>query len=407
MATPEKILVRGVNWLGDAVMTTPALQRLREAKPAAYITLLTPEKLAALWPGHPSVDTTITFHDHDSVFSVAKRLRAERFDTAIVFPNSPRSALEVFLARIPRRIGYARGGRNFLLTQALPPRVGAVKMHKRSVAEIEQRIAANVPRETFPAEAHHVHDYLQLVATLGANPEPLPPLLHVGDDEVAAARTRFKLDGPGPLFALNPGAEYGTAKRWPAERFVEAAVQLHERTGCRWVVLGGRADVELAGDIAKQIIVLTSAATATSVAGQTSLRELCAVLKACALVITNDTGPMHVAAALGTSVVVPFGSTSPELTGPLFAGSVVGQAPPPVDSQASAPACSPAGGGACFTTTGEGASPTSPPHALLRGEAACAPCFLRECPVDFRCLKGISAQQLVEAALAVWRRPVC
>ena len=364
MANAEKILVRGVNWLGDAVMTTPALQRLRAAKPHAHITLLTPEKLAGLWGGHPSVDATLTFNDADSVFSVAKRLRAERFDTAVVFPNSPRSVLEVFLARIPRRIGYARGGRSFLLTQALPPRAGAVKMHKRSITEIEQRIAAKVPRETFPAEAHHVHDYLQLVAALGANPLPLPPLLHVSAEEVSAARNKFHLDGPGPLFALNPGAEYGAAKRWPAERFVEAAVELHQRSQCRWVVLGGGADVELAGDIAKQIAARTSATAVTSVAGRTSLRELCAVLKACALVLTNDTGPMHVAAALGTPVVVPFGSTSPELTGPL---SVPGL-----------------------------------PHALLRGEASCAPCFLRECPVDFRCMKNISIQQVVDAALALW-----
>lgn len=365
MATAEKILVRGVNWLGDAVMTTPALQRLREAKPHARITLLTPEKLAGLWGGHPSLDAVLTFSDADSVFSVAKKLRAERFDTAVVFPNSPRSALEVFLARIPRRIGYARGGRNFLLTQALPSRVGAVKMHKRSASEIQQRITANVPRETFPAAAHHLHDYLQLAAALGASPQPLPPLLHVSGEEVSAARSKFKLDGPGPLFALNPGAEYGAAKRWPAERFVEAAVQVHQRTACRWVVLGGRADVALSDDIAGQILARTSATTATSVAGKTSLRELCAVLKACALVLTNDTGPMHVAAALGTPVVVPFGSTSPELTGPISLSGAT--------------------------------------HALLLGEAACAPCFLRECPVDFRCLKSISAEQVVEAVFGIWR----
>ena len=182
---------------------------------------------------------------------------------------------------------------------------------------------------------------------------------------MAAARVKFQLDGSGPLFALNAGAEYGAAKRWPAERFVEAAAALHARTACRWVLLGGRADVPLAQDIATQLAARTSAATVTSVAGQTSLRELCAVLKACALVITNDTGPMHVAAALGTPVVVPFGSTSPELTGPLSAPNL--------------------------------------PHALVRGEAPCAPCFLRECPVDFRCMKSISAQQIVEAASAVWR----
>jgi heptosyltransferase-2 len=367
MTTPEKILVRGVNWLGDAVMTTPALRRLREARPDAHITLITPEKLAALWPGHPSIDATLTFNDQDTVFSLARRLRAERFDSAVVFPNSPRSALEVFLARIPRRIGYARGGRNFLLTEALPARAGAVKMHKRSVPEIEKRIAANAPRETFHSEAHHVHDYLQLVAALGANPTPLSTLLLVRDDEVATANARFKLDGPGPLFALNPGAEYGPAKRWPAERFIEAAVQLRERYQCRWVVLGGRSDVELAREMATQINARTSSLSAASVAGQTSLRELCAVLKACALVITNDTGPMHVAAALGTPVVVPFGSTSPELTGPAFA----------VDS----------------------------PHAQLKGDVSCAPCFLRECPIDFRCMKIISVPQVVEAAASIWRGP--
>jgi heptosyltransferase-2 len=366
MATAEKILVRGVNWLGDAVMTTPALQRLREAKPDAHITLLTPEKLAALWPGHPSLDATLTFNEQDSVFSVAKRLRAERFDTAVVFPNSPRSALEVFLARIPRRVGYARGGRNFLLTQALPPRAGAVKMRKRSVTEVESRIVAKEPRETFPAEAHHVHDYLQLVAAFGANSAPPPPLLHVTDAEVVAARARFKLDGRAPLFALNAGAEYGPAKRWPVDRFVEAAVQLHERSKCHWVILGGRADEELARDLVTRIAARINEHIVTSVAGQTSLRELCAVLKACTLAITNDTGPMHVAAALGTPVVVPFGSTSPELTGPAFV--------------------------------------TGSPTALLRGSASCAPCFLRECPIDLRCMKSISVEQVVEAAGVIWRR---
>src|SRR5437763_2555976 len=135
MPAVEKILVRGVNWLGDAVMTTPALQRLREAKPNAHITLLTHEKLADLWREHPSIDATIPFAAGESVFQVASRLRHERFDVAVAFPNSLRSALEVFLARIPKRIGYARNGRSLFLTQALPPRSGALRMHKRSRAE--------------------------------------------------------------------------------------------------------------------------------------------------------------------------------------------------------------------------------------------------------------------------------
>ena len=363
MSRPEKILIRGVNWLGDAVMTTPALQRLRAARPHAHITLLTHEKLAELWRGHPSIDATISFAASESVFGVARRLRREPFDIAVVFPNSPRSALEVFLAGIPQRIGCARNGRSLLLTRALPPRASALRMHKRSRTEIEQRIARNTARETFPSAAHHVHDYLDVVSALGANPALLPPLLRVSDAEVAAICSRFNWSNDQPLFALNPGAEYGPAKRWPAERFVETAVRLHERAQCRWVIVGGSADRALAGDIAARMAARIGSTNITSVAGDTSLRELCAVLKACALLVTNDTGPMHVGAALGTPVVVLFGSTSPELTGPVFAPGF--------------------------------------PHQLIVGDAPCAPCFLRECPIEFRCMKSISVEQVVEGVLHV------
>jgi heptosyltransferase II len=363
MPTAEKILVRGVNWLGDAVMTTPALQRLREAKPDAHTTLLTHEKLADLWRGHPSLNATLTFGASESVFSVARRLRAEQFDLVVVFPNSPRSALESFLARIPRRIGYGRNGRFLVLTSALPPRPGAIPMHKRSAAEVEQRVAQGRPRETYPPMAHHVHEYLHLVAALGANSSPLPLLLHVASEEVAAVRARFGLKAESLLVALNPGAEYGPAKRWPAERFVEAAVEVHRQTQCRVLILGGRGDLELTRHIGHAVASRIGETHVNNLAGETSLRELCAVLKACALVITNDTGPMHVAAALGTPVVVPFGSTAPELTGPAFA-------------------------------------PGSP-HELLVGAAPCAPCFRRDCPIDFRCMTSLSSARVVEAALKV------
>ncbi|HWN96431.1 MAG TPA: lipopolysaccharide heptosyltransferase II [Methylomirabilota bacterium] len=361
MPTVEKILVRGVNWLGDAVMSTPALQRLREAKPDAHITLLTHEKLAELWQGHRSIDGAMPFGAKAGVFTTARRLKEERFDTAIVFPNSVRSALEVFFARIPARIGYARNARGIFLTRAVAPRGGALRMHKRSRAEIDRRIVRNEKRDTFPSAAHHVHDYLRLVSMLGANSSPLPPLLCVSQEEMTAARSRFGLASDSPFFAMNPGAEYGPAKRWPAERFVEAACQLHERTRCQWVILGSRADRELTEKIASELSSRIPLAKISDLAGKTSLRELCAVLKSCALLLTNDTGPMHVAAAVGTPVVVPFGSTSPELTGPSF-------------------------------VPGSG-------HQLIAGEAPCAPCFLRHCPIDFRCMKSISAGQVIEAAL--------
>src|SRR5574341_863356 len=117
-----KIFIRGVNWLGDAVMTTPALRRLREARPDARISLLTPAKLAALWHEHPDIDEVLSFENNEGVFAIARRLRAEHFNLALVLPNSPRSALECFLARIPHRVGHARPWRNWLLTQAVFPR---------------------------------------------------------------------------------------------------------------------------------------------------------------------------------------------------------------------------------------------------------------------------------------------
>ncbi len=357
----EKILVRGVNWLGDAVMTTPALRRLREAKPRARIELLTPEKLAVLWRGHPSIDGVIAFRPGEGLFGVARRLRAEKFNSAVVFPNSLRSALEVFLARIPQRIGYARNARKVLLTRAIQPRSAAVRMHKRSAAEVARRIAENRVRDTFPTAAHHVHDYLALVSQLGANPVPLPPLLCVSDDEVSAARARLRLADGTPLAALNAGAEYGPAKRWPADRFAEAAAQLHRATGCHWVLIGGQGDRELANEIAAQLVSRIGAERVANRAGETSLRELCAVLKASALLLTNDSGPMHVAAALSTPVIAPFGSTSPELTGPVLAAT--------------------------------------PGHQVVVGAAPCAPCFRRDCPADFRCMKSISVEMVVQAAL--------
>ena len=388
---PNRLLVRGVNWLGDAVMTTPALLRLREALPDTRITLLTHEKLADLWTHHPAVDSVLTFSARDNPFSIASRLREQRFDAALLLPNSARAALEAAIARIPRRIGYSGGGRSWLLTQAVPRRTDVVTMHKRSEAEIRGLIAGDSERSAafrplqraeqnsvgsglkaaLPSPGHHIHHYLHLTAALGANPEPLAPRIEVTGDEVTEALRRLAPDSkpgePAPLFGLVPGAEYGPAKRWPAERFVAAAVEIHRRTNCRWLLLGGKADAALCSQIADEAArvagtsstIQRPASTFTNLAGRTTLRELCALLRACRVVLTNDTGPMHLAAAVGTPVVALFGSTSPELTGPGLPGGSR--------------------------------------HQLLRADAPCSPCFLRECPIDFRCMTGLDVTRVVEA----------
>jgi lipopolysaccharide heptosyltransferase II len=364
LSRDSRILVRGTNWLGDAVMTTPALLRFREKFPDSHFALLTPEKLKELWLNHFAVNEIISFSANENIFAVAKKLRAGKFDAALVLPNSPRSALEVFLAGIPRRIGYARPWRNFFLTQTVVPRADAVKMHKRSVEEIKDLIAQKSGVKSgsaaFPQSAHQSLEYLHLAAAMGANPEPLPAKLYVVPEEIDAAAKKFGLDKiSGPIFGLNPGAEYGPAKRWPMERFIAAAREIQKRTHCAWVLFGGKSDAEFTNQIQSAL----SGPSVFNLAGKTSLRELMALLKCCRVFLTNDTGPMHVAAALGVPVVAIFGSTSPELTGPLA-----------LDESK---------------------------LRIVRSDAPCSPCFLRECPIDFRCMNGIDVERVVEAVVGL------
>jgi heptosyltransferase-2 len=159
---------------------------------------------------------------------------------------------------------------------------------------------------------------------------------------------------------LNPGAEYGPAKRWPVQSFIAAGIALHRATGCRWIVFGGPSDREIAHFLCTGLGQHLPGQPVINLAGQTTLRELAAALTSCRLLLTNDTGPMHLAAAVGTPVVVPFGSTSPEMTGPVWsAASQIVRAP----------------------------------------GVPCSPCFRRECPIDFRCMNGITPEAIVAAAL--------
>ena len=319
-----RILIRGANWIGDAVMTMPAVQRLREYAPAAHITLLCPAKLHDLWRHNPHLNEIVTVPgQHD--------------DLAVIFPNSFRSAWECWRAGIPRRVGFAGHWRRALLTDALPDPEPATYRH---VTIACQRFKT----KTFPVIRHQAHRYLDLIAHLGGNRELVPPKIWCGD---AAVKKFLPADGK-PICAINAGAEFGPAKRWPAERFAAVARQVD----CRWLVLGGPGDIAIAGAIATQL------PDVINVAGKTTLLELCELLRACRLLLTNDTGPMHLAGALGTPVVAIFGSTSAELTGPL---------------------------GAAVTIVNE--------------PVECSPCYLRECPIDFRCMRRITVEQVTNAVL--------
>ncbi|HEY5911265.1 MAG TPA: glycosyltransferase family 9 protein [Verrucomicrobiae bacterium] len=372
---PRRILVRGVNWLGDAVMTLPALARLRQRFPDASITLFTSEKLADLWSACRSIDGVLTFVPGEGAFPAGRRLRAGSFDTALVLPNSPRSALEVWLAGIGRRIGFARPWRNFFLTDAIRPRPGHLSMHKRSAGEVQRLIRtgalAGPPARgdlAGTARTHQLHEYLHLAAVLGADPEPLSPRLELKTADVEAARTELRERLAGArgepvarsatvFLGMSASAAYGPAKRWPADRFASVAREVSRRMkDVAWLGFGDTRDRDACEQIAAQ-----AKARFINLAGTTSLRGLMRFLAVSKVLLTNDSGPMHVAAALGTPVVALFGSTSPALTGPGLPGD--------------------------------------PRHHLLSSPPPCSPCFRRNCPVDLRCLTGITVERVLNAVL--------
>ena len=361
----ERIVIRGVNWLGDAVMSTPALLRLREAKPSAHIALVTEAKLAGLWQAHPAINEVIPFQRSDGIGHLSKQLRQGEFQKALILPNSFRSAFEFWLAGVPERIGFSGNGRSGFLTTVMPRRREEIHLRKRTPGEIKAlvRETPDKPRDRFPVSGHQFYDYLHLVTALGASASPTPPRIIVKEEEIGQFRCKHVIPDRAPIVGLNPGAEYGPAKRWPAERFVEAACLVEKAQPCAWILTGGPADAALCDQIGAGIRTKIPNAKIYNMAGRTTLRELCTALSVCDVVLTNDTGPMHVAAAARTPVFVPLGRSSPELTGPSVPG----------DER----------------------------QRLVLGQAPCAPCFLRECPIDFRCMLSIPADRIARELLGV------
>ncbi len=336
---PFRLLVRATNWLGDAVMSLPAVRAMKHGRPDLHLAILTPAKLADFWRAVAEVDEVICIEARDSVFGVARKIRG-RFDAAVLFPNSLRSALEVFLAGIHRRVGYAGHRRRYLLNQIYSPAT---------------KTPAAKPK-------HQVHHYLALARHIGADIEAATAA--AGASVTPAATATVTAAAPAstsptssaapqkrkPVLGLCPGAEYGPAKRWMPERFGDVLQQTQHGLGAHWKVFGVAKDRPIAQHILEQ------ADTGEDLVGRTTLAELIDHLRSCDLLVTNDTGTMHLAAALGVPVVAIFGSTEPELTGPL--GS---------------------------------------PHRVLRKHVECSPCFLRTCPIDFRCMHAVTVPMVLAA----------
>ena len=322
---PFRILIRASNWLGDAAISAPAIRAIKDGRPDAHITVATPSKIAAIWKLIPEVDAIVPLKGRSLFAAIGSIRRQPGFDVAILFPNSLRVALEAWLAGVPRRVGYRGHSRRWLLNQVVPK-----------------------SRRVGPPE-HQAFHYLRIADTLGTSIDSIDFL------RVNAAHHADL--GPAKI-ALCPGAEYGPAKRWLPERFAETAKTVAARLPVQWILFGTKNDTVIGGQISHAL-----GDSCVNRIGQTTLDQLIDELRECRLLLTNDTGTMHLASLLGVPVVAIFGSTEPRLTGPLGSG-----------------------------------------HTILRHQVECSPCFLRDCPIDFRCMKAVTAKEVIDAVLSILPR---
>lgn len=305
----EKLLLCGTNWLGDSVMSMPAVQALKEQDRERTITLLVKKNLVPLWELQPDVDAIIS--QRPGLFGTAwavGAVRVGRFDRACVLSHSVRAALVPFLARVTHRTGTRGRHRSWLLNRivAPPAEPGAPSAEPWSV--------------------HQSFEYMK-VAGVDRLERPMPRL-DLPPEIVDGCRTRLanrgRQDGAvgdedhGVWVGVIPGAARGRSKRWPVESFARLGRRMTEKVQCRIMVFGSPAERSLCAEVAG-----ACGSAAIDLSGQTTLPELAAFLSFCRVVVANDSGGMHLAAAVGARVVGLFGATDPVVTGPLGEGHCV------------------------------------------------------------------------------------
>jgi len=327
------IIVRMPNWIGDLVMATPVLADIRHAFPSASITAMCKRPLCDLLLKDPSIDEIFCFAKPENGFlrreerDIIEKIRAGKYDVGILLTNSFSSAWWFWLGGVQRRIGRSKCFRSWLLTDRI---------------EVPEKGAE-----------HEVVSYKRLLAPLQIPLSTTAPKLFFDDSERKMAQKllyqRGYVEGK-PLVGINVGASYGSAKCWPPERFRQLANELLQDPNLFLVFFGDSATTALVKDVVKGL-----PPRAIDIAGVTSLRELGCLIQACSVLVTNDSGPMHMAAAVGTPLVALFGSTEPVATGPYGAAD-----------------------------------------AVIYKKASCSPCFERVCPKNhFRCMKDIEVEEVV------------
>ena len=339
----KRVLIRSANWVGDAVMSLPAIASVRESLPRAEISILARPWVGDLFKGCPEIDCVVPYQRpgiHEGFqgkWRLARELKLKRFDLALHLPNSFESALISFLARIPRRMGYNTDGRGILLTHRVPVN-GRIK------------------------KRHQVEYYLHLVSSLGFQPVEGIPALKASPkllDETEGILRSLGVKRSDPLVGVGPGAKYGSAKEWFPERYGELATRISKGMGAGVLILGSLGDRLVASQICQK-----TGPAAIDLTGKTTLAQAIGLIARCRLFITNDSGLMHVASALGVPLVAIFGSTDPLRTGPLSKNSRV-----------------------------------------LYKSIPCAPCLKTECPDDRKCMELITVDEVFEEVKRIWATP--
>ena len=331
----HRILIRGVNWVGDTILSYPTVQQLKTLFPKSHVAILVPSYLIDLWKTFPYVDEIIPFHKKRGMASIwedlnlSQSLKERNFDLAVILPRSFRSAFPIYLARIPIRIGYQDEGRSLMLTH----RISRTK-------EILQ--------------VHRVYYYQKLLEPFGRGEGHLSPRVFLGEEDRNWAEQTLKdlgISEGRPLIGINPGATYGLAKCWFPDRFGELGERLSKKWDASVLLFGKEEEKSVVQEILQHL-----KGRGIDLTGKTSLLQLAALLERCTLLVTNDTGTMHVATAVGTPVIAIFGSSDPITTGPW----------------------------------GDG-------HVMVRKPLPCSPCLKRFCPTDHQCMELITVDEVEEA----------
>lgn len=337
----SNIIVRMPNWIGDMVMATPILSDLRKAYPKARITAMCRAPISDLLKEDPEIDElfcfskTSSFSRRSDKKNIIEKLRHGKYDLGILLTHSLSSAWWFWQGKVKERLGYDCNGRRLLLTQVVP-------------------LPPNLDRQ------HLVVTYKMLLAPLGIPISPSPPRLFLTEKEVTEARTLLKQHGvskESTVIGINPGATYGSAKCWLPNRFHEVAEKLLTDPQVYIVFFGDQPTAPLVKEICQGL-----PQRVINLAGLTSLREVTALISLCDVLLTNDSGPMHIADALGTKIVALFGSTNEIVTGPYKTGKVI--------------------------------------HKHVE----CSPCYQRTCPIDFRCMERIGSEEVYLAILEMVRK---